>query len=160
MKFNELKEKVEALNQDVNGDYSVGRYHGAIMISSGVDGWFMYEISNSLIGVFRHFGRTLELPEHDRLALQKLAYKYSRTPLDERRDEPKFRVKMLPDDVYGYLNQSTDAKHLFVSNSDNLPMDKTIYTQSEYEQLQQKYPEWLPKFDDTDPHFEFLKEEK
>lgn len=88
----------------------------------------------------------------------KLLFEYALTPLDEREDELKFRVKMLPEIVncYAYLNQSKRIKNIFLDDSDENDYVQTIFTNSEYEKLQQKYSEWLPKFDEKDPHFEFL----
>lgn len=157
MKFKELKSRVATLSLGTENNYRVEHYAGQTVI---VNSFALYQINENTVGIFREANDIGIIPERDRLALQKLAYKYSRTPIDERRDEPKFRVKMLPNDVYSYLHQSADAKHLFVDSSYRVLTDKTIYTQSEYEQLQQKYPKWLPKFDDTDPHFEFLEDEK
>lgn len=90
----------------------------------------------------------------------KLMFDYALTPLNEREDEPKFRVKMLPKIVncYAYLNQSKRSKNIFLDDSDENDYVQTIFTKLEYEKLQQKYSEWLPKFDEKDPHFEFLEE--
>ncbi|MFT8514825.1 hypothetical protein [Lentilactobacillus hilgardii] len=158
MKFNELKSKVEKLNSGMNNRYFARQDNEQTALAD--DFFEYYQISEAFVGSVLQTPNIESISEHDRLALQKLAYKYSRTPLDERRDEPKFRVRMLPDDVDGYLNQSTDTKHLFVANDEDLPWNKTIYTKSEYEQLQKVYSKWLAKFDEDDPHFEFLEDEK
>lgn len=159
MKFIELKNKINVFNLDHNNS---SKLYIKITDSETIIGngsGILYCISNLRVGYFKDFTGSKYLSRSRRLALQKLAYKYSRTPLDERRDEPKLRVRILPDEVNGYLNQSTD-KNLFVADGEDWPRCKTIYTQSEYEQLQQKYPEWLPEFDENDPHFEFLEDEK
>lgn len=91
-----------------------------------------------------------------------LLFEYALTPLDEREDELKFRVKMLPeddDDWEIYLNLNKSDNHIFIDDSVNgIPDNQTIFTKSEYDNLQQKCPMWLPKFDEKDPHFEFLEE--
>lgn len=94
----------------------------------------------------------------------KLLFEYALTPLSEREDELKFRVKMLPeddDDWEIYLNLNKNDNHIFIDDSINgIPDNQTIFTKSEYDKLQQKYSEWLPKFDEKDPHFAFVEEDK
>ena len=84
----------------------------------------------------------------------KLIFEYASTPLDERTDEPKFRVRMLIN-YDNFLNQDRRSKDIFLAEPDETDNRQTIFTKSEYEKLQQKYSEWLPKFDKDDPHFEF-----
>ena len=83
---------------------------------------------------------------------------YASTPLSEREDETKFRVRMLPgefnDDTY--LNQDRRNKGISLNELDEMDDFQTIFTKSEYDKLRQKYSKWLPKFDEKDPHFEFL----
>lgn len=89
-----------------------------------------------------------------------LMFEYALTPLDEREDELKFRVKMLPndDDWEIYLNLNKSDNHIFIDDSVNGNHKQTIFTKSEYDKLQQKYHDWLPKFDENDSHFELLEE--
>jgi len=79
----------------------------------------------------------------------KLIFEYAPTPLDEREDELKFRVRMLPeddDDWEIYLNLNKSDNHVFIDDSVNcIPDSQTIFTKSEYDKLQQKYHDWLPK---------------
>ena len=89
----------------------------------------------------------------------KLIFEYALTPLDEREDELKFRVRMLPNKL-GFLNFSKISGDCFVDDGRVIPNIQTIFTKSEYDKLQQKYHDWLPKFDEKDPHFEFLEEDK
>jgi hypothetical protein len=88
----------------------------------------------------------------------KFLFEYALTPLDEREDELKFRVKMLPreNNFDTYLNQDKKGKNIFLDLLDETDDVQTVFTKSEYEKLQQKYSEWLPKFDEKDSHFEFL----
>lgn len=92
----------------------------------------------------------------------KLLFEYASTPLNEREDESKFRVKMLPEIVncYAYLNQSKRSKNIFLDDSDENDYVQTVFTKPEYDKLQQKYHDWLPKFNENDPHFELLEEDK
>lgn len=95
----------------------------------------------------------------------KLLFDYALTPLDKRDydDKLKFRVKMLPGKFNGntYLNQGKRSKDIFLSLPDEDDADaQTVFTKSEYDKLKQKYHDWLPKFDEKDPHFEFVEEDK
>lgn len=155
MKFSELKSKVEDLGYWVSVD------NDATIIGTNSH-HSLYMIKNDQCGLMSYYSDATYLEFGSLLALQKLAYKYSRTPINEREDELKFRVKMLPEIVncYAYLNQSKRSKNIFLDDSDENDYVQTIFTNSEYEKLQQKYHEWLPKFDEKDPHFEFLEEEK
>lgn len=94
----------------------------------------------------------------------KLIFEYALTPLDEREDELRFYVRMVPEDSNNdwnvYLNLDKEESCIFVDNNDGDSSVQTIFTESEYNKLQQKYFDWLPKFDKNDPHFEFLGEKK
>ena len=160
MKFKELKSRVATLSLRTESNYRVEHYAGQTVI---VNSFALYQINENTAGSFREANDVVIIPERDRLALQKLAYKYSRTPLDERRDEPKFRVRMMFSDDWSYLNE---VKHNFSGwnkgmlligdRSQDAELFKFIFTKSEYDKLQRAHPQWLPEFDDTDPHFEFL----
>ncbi|MEY2374576.1 hypothetical protein AB3X83_03250 (plasmid) [Lentilactobacillus buchneri] len=157
MKFKELESRVATLSLGTENNYRVEHYAGQTVI---VNSFALYQINENTVGSFREANDVVIIPERDRLALQKLAYKYSRTPLDERRDEPKFRVRMLPGEngFDTYLNKDRSNKDIFLSEREEDDDNQTIFTKSEYDKLQQKYPEWLPEFDEKDPHFEFLEE--
>jgi len=83
------------------------------------------------------------------------------TPLNKREGEPRFYVRMIPGNTnWNYLNFSKDDNYLFLGDnktddriSDNI---QTIFTESEYNELQQRYSDWLPKFNKNDPHFELV----
>ena len=49
---------------------------------------------------------------------------------------------------------------IFIDDSCNDGNDQMIFTESEYNELQQRYSDWLPKFDKNDPRFEFLEDEE
>ena len=91
--------------------------------------------------------------------VDKLIFEYALTPLSEREDELKFRVRFLPGEINfdTYLNQNKDSKNIFLDELDETDDVRTVFTKPEYDKLQQKYRDWLPKFDEKDPHFEFLK---
>lgn len=166
MKFKELKGLIAALDGNEEQDIQVRKYGDKTVIRTLFDEYtadlFFYEISEQRLGSFIELKDTLVLSTDHRLTLQKLAYKYSRTPLDKRRDEPKFRVQMMPGPLYlyTYLNQVRSSKNIILSGCEDNNITQTIFTKSEYENIQRAHPKWLPKFDDTDPHFEFLEDGK
>ncbi|MCT2899669.1 hypothetical protein EFM54_11910 [Lentilactobacillus buchneri] len=149
MKFNELKSKVKGLAYRVLVDDNTTK-----IVAPYNHAW-IYMISNDMRGLMSCYDEALYLDQDKVLALQKLAYKYSRTPLDERENEPKFRVKMFPENndyFSSYLYSDSDGT--VIANNQG-----AIFTKPEYDKLQQKYPEWLPKFDKDDPHFEFVEDD-
>ncbi|MCT3390359.1 hypothetical protein [Lentilactobacillus hilgardii] len=157
MKFSDLKHEITALNLKTRrcSVYSVGKSKlGKTLILEG--GSIIYAISENTIGLVLNINSVDDIPLQDRLILQKLAYKYSRTPLNERRDDPKFYVKMMPGGDDAYLNQSIRYNELFMSDRANTTLNKTIFNEFEYDKIQHKYPQWFPKFDKNDPHFEFM----
>ena len=84
----------------------------------------------------------------------KLLFEYALTPLSER-ENIKFRVRMLPNKL-GFLSFNKLSGNYFVNSDRGIDIIQTIFTKSEYDKLQQKYPDWLPKFDKNDPHFEII----
>lgn len=162
MKFNELKNKVArvaVIDPEMEQYYQIERCPDVVFINNLESHTRLYAISNTLIGSFDETSEARFIPAAQRLALQKLAYKYSRTPLDKRENEPKFRVRMLPNDSESYLNLDEHHRELFIEFRDEAYEVKTVFTQSEYDELQQEYPEWLPKFNKDDPHFEIVEGE-
>ena len=85
-------------------------------------------------------------------------FEYALTPSSKREDELKFRVRMLPgkNNFDTYLNQGKRRKEIFLHDPDETDEVQTIFTESEYNNLQQKYHDRLPKFDKNDPHFEII----
>lgn len=160
MKTKELGSKVATvIDPEMEQYYQIERCPDVITINNLESHTRLYVISNTLIGSFDETSEARFIPAAQRLALQKLAYKYSRTPLDEREDEPKFRVRMLPNDSDSYLNLDEHHRNLFIEFGYEAYGVKTIFTQSEYAKLQQEYSEWLPKFNKDDPHFEIVEGE-
>ena len=87
----------------------------------------------------------------------KLLFEYALTPLSEREDELKFRVRFLPGESNWetYLNQNRDNASIFIDDENN-EYKQTIFTKPEYVKVQQEYSEWLPKFGKNDKHFEII----
>lgn len=149
MKTKELIDKIK------NGyDYTVS-FDGTINIRNAFRGDLLAIVSKEKFGIVNTFYSAFENMV-DSSDLAKILLEYALTPLDEREDEPKFRVRMLPKRVNynAYLNQG--KQNIFFDDSDETDDVQTIFTKSEYDKLQQKYQDWLPKFDEKDPHFEFL----
>lgn len=168
MKTKELESKVAAVRQiyQIERGSEFTKIKCLFPYGDGV----LYSISTSIVGSYLQGSDALDIPEHDRLALQKLAYKYSRTPLDEREDEPKFRVRMMPNlpnqnsSLY-YVNYSLKNSEIDVGpdvdmSEDPLFRSKCHFTKKEYVSIQREFPDWLPKFDKDDPHFEIVEEDK
>ena len=85
----------------------------------------------------------------------KLLFEYALTPLDKREDELKFRVRILPNKL-GFLCFNKLGGNYFVDSDRGIDIIQTIFTKSEYDKLQQKYHDWLPKFNKNDKHFEII----
>lgn len=168
MKFSELQDKVASLSLETKNRYSAKSFGDFTEIEVKlVDNYSFdaYQITEGMIGSFIESPEIDTIPKRDRLALQKLAYKYSRTPLDKRRDEPKFRVRMMIRGDNSYLNllkeniDGQNAGSLLIGGCLDAPGAQTIFAESEYKKIQQAIPQWLPKFDKNDPHFEFVDDE-
>jgi len=78
---------------------------------------------------------------------------YTLTPLDEREDTKKYLVHLFPNEEC-YLNLDFSSKELKLADSDNMEYCQTEFTEKEYKELQNKYSQWLPKFDKDDVRFE------
>lgn len=98
------------------------------------------------------------LNQQQQSALFRIICDYATTPLNEREDEPKFRVHIWPGD-HGYLNKRFGELKLN-SKGDVFPFI-TVFTKAEYESLYKAYPEhipYLPPFDENDPRFEMVED--
>lgn len=131
------------------------------------------EVSSNYCGVLNteYFAfHQLNPTEYKRLL--DLLFSYTLTPIAEREDEVKFRVKLFEnvENKYAhpntnYLNYSNNDGSLFLDNKVDEVTEfsgptQAIFTEKEYAKIQQKYPEWLPEFYKDDPHFEFVGEDK
>lgn len=77
---------------------------------------------------------------------------------DERDNQPKFRLRLMPEEFnWGtYLNQNRITASIFIDDYENNDYKQTIFTELEYNRIRKNCPDWLPKFDEKDKHFEFL----
>ena len=64
-----------------------------------------------------------------------LAAKYAATPIKEREDEKRYRVSIIKDFEYGYLNRSNWDKLFEFDNEDDTKHLQTIFTESEIEEM-------------------------
>ena len=80
------------------------------------------------------------------------------TPLDERDDQPEFRLRLLSGESNRktYLNQNRTNASIFIDDDENNEYKQTIFTESEYNRIRKYCPDWLPKFDENDKHFELV----
>lgn len=85
-------------------------------------------------------------------AVLRMLIEYSMTPLDEREDTNKYLVHLFPGEE-GYLNLDISSDDLALTDRYNTVGYHTEFTEKEYKELQNKYPQWLPKFDKDDPRF-------
>lgn len=153
------KEFISKMN-DMTGVRTCSASFGAIHIYN-FDGKELGAVSIDNFGEVYTNGEAIDNMK-DKEEFVKLLFEYASTPLSEREDELKFRVRMMPKemDFESYLNQHKRKKSIFLSSLDETDNFQTIFTKSEYNKLQQKYYDWLPKFDKKDSHFEFLEEDK
>ena len=86
-------------------------------------------------------------------AVLRMLIEYAMTPLDEREDTNKYLVHLFPGEA-GYLNLDISSDDLALNDRSNTVGYHTEFTENEYKELQNKYPQWLPKFDKDDQRFE------
>lgn len=99
------------------------------------------------------FSAFQKLNPQQQVALFNDLYAYASTPLDQRKDESKFRVRLW-NNKDGYLND--DVNGLMLDNIYEYGGCKTSFTKSEYEALGETHPEakpFLPPFNESDPRF-------
>lgn len=88
--------------------------------------------------------------------LLNLLTEYAGTEVNEREDENKYYIHLLPGED-GYLIVGLDSGKVAASSLVNSGLSnygyKVVFTEDEYNKVQNRYPEYLPKFDKDDPHF-------
>ncbi|QBJ03541.1 hypothetical protein HWC09_gp003 [Lactobacillus phage 3-521] len=155
MKTSELVSKLKEI-----GYYHIERKqpgcNAEYLAISAANGYLIATVSEKYYGVLDTdiYAGYNESQEHN--AILRIIVEYAMTPLDERKDTKKYLVKLLPVEE-GYLNvdNSLDSYSDELSLSDGNEMGdyQTEFTEKEYNELQNKYPHWLPKFDTDDPRF-------
>lgn len=150
------KEFIDKVNNEYHCSVSV---NGTINIRNNFDRDLLATVSEKYFGVVDTSYPAFKSMT-DNSEFIKMLMEYASTPLNKREDEPKFYVRMIPEDSNNdwnvYLNLDKEYSCIFIDDSCNDGNDQTIFTESEYNELQQRYSDWLPKFDKNDPHFEFL----
>ena len=79
-------------------------------------------------------------------------------PISERDDQPEFRLRLLPGESNRetYLNQNRSNASIFIDDNENNEHKQTIFNELEYDRIREHCPDWLPKFDKNDKHFELV----
>lgn len=116
------------------------------------NGYLIATVSEKYYGVLNTdiYAGYNENQEHN--PILRIIVEYAMTPLDERKDTKKYLVQLLPTDD-GYLNSDNSSNELSLADSDEVGDYQTEFTEKEYNELQNKYPQWLPLFDTDDPRF-------
>ena len=130
-------------------------------------------IDNKVLVVYNSIGVTISrvpLGEYGQLdtyytafphssKLLKLLTEYALTEVKEREDENKYYVHLLPGED-GYLNVGLDSGRVAASSLVNSGLSnygyKVVFTEDEYNRVQNRYSEYLPKFDADDKRFELV----
>lgn len=135
MKYSEFKRDIEAMGYSIfngsgTGDLYVRKGKYRYLISVGIRSTYVIDSK------FESF-RDLEYLEKERLLA--LAWRLASTPLDEREDEKRYRLKLpFVRSDYGYLNQVRYEKQLTINNKFESNAYKAIFTESEIKELKQK----------------------
>lgn len=156
MKTSELVSGLEKLGYFVDRK-DIGLSSECLAIS-GIDNYLIATVSEKYYGVLNTdiYTGYNETQEHN--PIFRMLIKYAMTPLDEREDTKKYLVHLVPEEE-GYLNL-VESSHdglddaLLLIDGDNTGGYQTEFTEKEYNELQSKYPRWLPKFDKDDQRFE------
>ena len=108
--------------------------------------WIM-RIWNDFCGYIR--ANFSEVPwKYDFKALYELAIEYAFTPIDERKNEPRFKVKLTP------LSNSFDSLWIGARDDDldvTSWLDAVAFTPAQYHLFPDNHPEWKPFLHDYDP---------
>ena len=131
MRYSKFKREVEKLDLEVMSNQ---RY-----IDVAIDKTVFLEISKeNQYTMNADFWGFQFLASEIKRELFRLATELASTPLDEREDEKRYRLKLPFAMKYdSYLNLCSDG--FFVSSKDNSNDCKTIFTESEIEELKRKY---------------------
>lgn len=95
----------------------------------------------------------------DQGALFRILYAYAATPLDQREDEPRFKVHLWPGENF-YVNRRY-SRAVLNDDDDDIDGYQTVFTKSQYEDFRKRCSDlspYLPPFDKDDPRFEMVKD--
>lgn len=127
MKYSEAKKAIEALSSKYSADFYANKFNVYYKNerTAGVEKDFIY----SFISRENIFNK---LPFSNKLYM--ILSELAMTPLDERIDEKKYRVKAFDD----YLNLNVGTLHAFLFGKTDTEFAKTCFTLDEIEQLKQR----------------------
>ena len=131
MRYSEFKRDVEKLDLEVMSNQ---RY-----IDVAIDKTVFLEISKeNQYTMNADFWGFQFLASEVKRELFKIATELASTPLDEREDEKKYRLRLpFCEDNYSYLNQS--GNRFYVADNELLSSAKATFTKSEIEELKEKH---------------------
>ena len=93
------------------------------------------------------FGNFSKLPSFSQELLLDLLCQYARTPLEEREEPKKYKLKLKLARGYSYLNYDESVKELRFSTEKQISVFKTAFTIQEWEVLtEQTWEELLLQF--------------
>ena len=121
MKTSEFKRELKKI-----GDYEF--YDNYVLTASGI--WILFISSKSRNAIDTE-GAVFDVSDE----LFKLVCEYAATPIKEREDEKRYRVNIIKDFEYGYLNRSNWDKLFEFDNEDDTKHLQTIFTESEIEEM-------------------------
>lgn len=133
MKYSEFKRDVEAMGFKIGicgGYIDVLDEHDEAVLSVGT------EYDFSICTDYRGFG---ELDKDNKKELFNLAVELASTPLDEREEDRKYRLRIPFMNDMGYLNVERGNDDYFLSTKVKSDYFRTIFTESEITELKQKY---------------------
>jgi len=147
MKTSEFIEKVN----DKAGIHAEREENGEIYI---YDSTLSVKQSEFFIGIGADLGNIsidsfqTSLENNELKKLYMLAVNYAFTPLNEREDEPRFKVRTAPvGSIQHYYLCKTEYGYHDTIDVENA----TTFTQESYNQYKSDYPEWRPFLQDYDP---------
>jgi len=79
------------------------------------------------------------LPDDDKKKLLALACELAITPLDEREDEEKYRLKIPLMGDSGYLNIENTTGRYYITNRSETARFRTVFTRSELNELKTEH---------------------
>ncbi|RQW65349.1 hypothetical protein DUK53_16810 [Listeria sp. SHR_NRA_18] len=127
MKTVEFKQKVEALGYSIG---VTGASEPCFCINNRRGTLAFVEV-NKVVGIDTTFGRFEQLSDAEKQSLAELLFEYAATPLDEREEPKKWRIKC---PITGlYLNKDRDRDKYTWSSSREVLSYQTQFTRAEIE---------------------------
>lgn len=133
MKTKEFIKKVKALN------YGITEEAEATYIHEPLKNWrsWILNIDELDTASFEFDKEDSDLKHPDLPKLMKLAVDYILTLIDERKEETKFRVHLLPGE-YGWLNNDRSTNDVYATDDDADKYYQTTFTNNQYIEIRSK----------------------